>query len=270
MDSKVILIVIDGLRDDTAAAQMGYLEQLVEHRVAERYTAIAEMPTMSRPLYETIQTGTPPYVHGIASNNTVRRSTTPNVFDIVAKHGGVTAAAAYSWVSELYNQVPYEPVTCGYVDDEKLTIQHGRFYIEDSYPDSALFVEAERMLRRYAPDYMLIHPMGMDDTGHHFGGESGEYNNHAIFVDSVISNLLPGWLEKNYTVLITADHGMNVNHMHGGSGPDVRRVPLYLLRPGVTASGQPHAPVSQMQIAPTILKIMNLPIPETMKSAPIL
>ncbi len=270
MDSKVILIVIDGLRDDTAAAQMGYLQQLVEHRVAERYTVIAEMPTVSRPLYETIQTGVPPYVHGIVSNDTVRLSTMPNVFDIVTKHGGVTAAAAYSWVSELYNQVPYEPVSSGYVDDEHLTIQHGRFYMEDSYPDSALFVEAERLVRRYAPDYLLIHPMGMDDTGHRHGGESREYNNHAIFIDSVMSNLIHGWLEKKYTLLITADHGMNANHGHGGSGPDVRNVPLYLLRPGVQASGEPHQPVSQLQIAPTILKIMNLPVPETMKSAPIL
>lgn len=60
MEKKVILVVVDGLRDDTAAAQMGYLEGLVEHRIAERYTVIAEMPTMSRPLYETIQTGVPP------------------------------------------------------------------------------------------------------------------------------------------------------------------------------------------------------------------
>jgi predicted AlkP superfamily pyrophosphatase or phosphodiesterase len=270
MDSKVILVVIDGLRDDTAAAQMGYLEQLVEHHVADRYTVIAEMPTMSRPLYETIQTGLAPYEHGIASNGTVRLSTRPNVFSIVAQHSGVTAAAAYSWVSELYNRTPYDPISCGYVDDAQLTIQHGRFYVEDSYPDSALFIEAERMVRKFAPDYLLIHPMGMDDTGHRYGGESKEYDNHAIFVDSVISTLLPGWLEKKYTVLITADHGMNTNNMHGGSAPDVRNVPLYLLRPGVRAGGNHPQPVSQLQIAPTILKIMNLPIPDTMKSAAIL
>lgn len=269
MEKKVILVVVDGLRDDTAAAQMGYLEGLVEHRIAERYTVIAEMPTMSRPLYETIQTGVPPYQHGILNNGIVRRSAMPNVFDIVAKHGGVTAAAAYWWVSELYNQVPYEPIACGEVDDPNLTIQHGRFYMDDSFPDPALFHQAERMIRRYDPDYLLIHPMGMDDTGHHFGADSDQYNNHAILEDQVISDLLPGWIEKKYTILITADHGMNEHHMHGGSGPDVRNVPLYLIRPGVKASGQKHEPVSQLTIAPTILKLLNLPVPDTMKCASI-
>ena len=173
MDSKVILVVVDGLRDDVAAAQMGFLEHLVEHRVADRFTVVAEMPTMSRPLYETIQTGTPPYVHGIVNNNIVRRSTLPNVFDIVARAGGVTAAAAYWWVSELYNCVPYDPIAHGEVDNPELAIQHGRFYMQDSFPDIELFMQAERLIRQFAPDYLLIHPMGMDDTGHHHGGEFG-------------------------------------------------------------------------------------------------
>lgn len=265
MKTRVILVVVDGLRDDVARAQMGYLAHLVEHCIAERYTVIAEMPTMSRPLYETIQTGTPPHVHGVVSNNIVRRSNQPNLFDLVAKQGGVTAAAAYSWVSELYNQMPYDPIEAGEVDDPALAIQHGRFYMHDSFPDMELFMQAERMIRRYAPDYILIHPMGMDDTGHRFGGESPEYSNHAIHVDQVLAGQVPGWMEKGYTILITADHGMNANHGHGGTGEDVRRVPMYLIRPGVEASGEQNLPISQLQIAPTILKLMGLPVPSSMR-----
>ncbi len=243
---------------------MGFLEHLVEHRVADRFTVVAEMPTMSRPLYETIQTGTPPYVHGIVNNNIVRRSTLPNVFDIVARAGGVTAAAAYWWVSELYNCVPYDPIAHGEVDNPELAIQHGRFYMQDSFPDIELFMQAERLIRQFAPDYLLIHPMGMDDTGHHHGGELGEYCNHATHVDQVIASLLPGWIDLGYQVLITADHGMNANHGHGGSGEDVRLVPLYLIRPGIQAGDQENSPVSQLQIAPTILSLFHLPVPETM------
>jgi predicted AlkP superfamily pyrophosphatase or phosphodiesterase len=61
---RVILIVSDALRDDTAAQQMGYLPHLVEEEKATRYTVIAEMPTMSRPMYETLHTGMPVCVHG--------------------------------------------------------------------------------------------------------------------------------------------------------------------------------------------------------------
>ena len=66
--NKVILIVSDALRDDTAEKQMGYLQSLVEAKNASRYTVIAELPTVSRPLYETIQTGVSPLEHGITSN----------------------------------------------------------------------------------------------------------------------------------------------------------------------------------------------------------
>lgn len=269
MSSKVILVVVDGLRDDTAAAHMGYLEHLVEHHQAQRMSVIAEMPSMSRPLYETIQTGVAPYVHGITSNSVVRRSIMPNVFDIAAKNGRVTAAAAYWWVSELYNAVPYDPIEHGEIDNPDCAIQHGRFYMNDSFPDAELFAQAERMIRRYAPDYLLIHPMGMDDTGHRHGANSSEYANHAIYVDQVMANLLPSWLERNYTVLITADHGMNDNHNHGGSGADVRMVPLYFIQPGVPAGEKAQAPVSQLCIAPTLLKLLGLPIPETMKNSPL-
>ena len=269
MESKVIFVVIDGLRDDTAAAQMGYLEHLVEHRQAERYTVRSEMPSMSRPLYETLQTGLPPYLHGVVNNQIVRRSIVPNVFEIATRHGRVTAAAAYWWVSELYNSAPYDPIAHGEVDDPDCAIQHGRFYMSDSFPDDELFAQAERMIRRFSPDYLLIHPMGMDNTGHLHGSDSSQYCNHAIFVDQVLANLVPSWLERGYQVVVTADHGMNTHHMHGGSGDDVRNVPLYLLLPGKNASGESHPRVSQLQIAPTLLKLLELPIPDSMQAPPL-
>lgn len=277
MPSKVILVVVDGLRNDTAAAQMGYLESLVEHKVADRFIVISEMPSMSRPLYETIQTGTPVYLHGVTGNNVVRRSKMPNVFEIAAQHGKVTAAAAYFWVSELYNCVPYDQVEHAETDNPNLAIQHGRFYMQDEFPDAALFAQAERMIRRYEPDYILIHPMGMDNTGHLYGAPSSQYDNHAIFVDQTLATLIPAWLEHGYTVIVTSDHGMNSNHMHGGSGVEVRHVPLYLMRPGagmlLTSGGislNNAEPVSQLRIAPTLLYLLGLPIPETMQHPPLI
>jgi predicted AlkP superfamily pyrophosphatase or phosphodiesterase len=271
MSSKVILAVVDGLRNDTAAAQMGYLESLVEHGVADRYIVNAEMPSMSRPLYETIHTGLPAYKHGITNNSVVQRSKMPNVFEIAAKNGRVTAAAAYFWVSELYNATPYDPVEHSEVDNPSLAIQHGRFYMQDEFPDAALFAQAERMVRRYEPDYLLIHPMGMDNTGHHHGAPSSQYDNHAIFIDQTLANQIPSWLDRGYTILVTADHGMNSNHMHGGSGSDVRHVPLYVIRPGIGASQDPHSLplVSQLSIAPTLLHLLGLPVPATMQSPPL-
>jgi predicted AlkP superfamily pyrophosphatase or phosphodiesterase len=199
----------------------------------------------------------------------VRLSKMPNIFEIAARSGLVTAAAAYFWVSELYNACPYDPIEHQEVDDLSANIQHGRVYMADTFPDMALFAQAERLVRHYMPDYLLIHPMGMDDMGHHYGGESMEYANHAVFIDSLLAAVIPGWIEKGYSILVTADHGMNNNHNHGGSGDELRRVPLYFFRSEGKTNGGEHQPVSQLQIAPTVLKLLGLPIPESMLMPPL-
>jgi predicted AlkP superfamily pyrophosphatase or phosphodiesterase len=70
--SKVILVLSDGLRYDTAVAGMGYLDYLVEAKLASLYKVIGELPSMSQPMYKTIHTGLPVSVHGIVSNLVVR------------------------------------------------------------------------------------------------------------------------------------------------------------------------------------------------------
>jgi predicted AlkP superfamily pyrophosphatase or phosphodiesterase len=266
---KVILVLSDALRDDVAAERMGYLGHLVEARLASRYTVIGELPSLSRPIYETVHTGLTVSQHGVVSNDVVRRSIVPNVFDLVRSWGRRTGAAAYYWFSELYNRAPYDPINDREVDDETLPIQHGRFYMEDAYPDRELFLTAGLLARRYMPDYLLIHPMGMDYIGETHGAESPEYRNHATRQDMMLSNLIPEWLSFGYVVLVTGDHGINRDHTHGGTTPDVRNVPLYVLRPGAWGHGDTKTTVSQLQIAPTICQLLEVPLPETMKAPPV-
>ncbi len=267
--SKVILIVCDALRDDTAAQQMGYLEHLVEEKHATRYTVVAGLPTLSRPLYETIHTGVPVHEHGITSNVTVRRSTTPNIFQAARENGKTTAAAAYSWYSELYIRAPYNIMADREIDDETQLIQHGRFYSEDDFPDIELFATAGMLVQRFMPDYILIHPMGMDTVGHAFGGDSPEYRNHAILQDQIMANLIPLCLSVGYTILVTGDHGMSADKQHNGTLPAVRHVPLYVIPADGQGRGNTGEQVSQLQLAPTICTLLGVPIPATMKQLPI-
>jgi predicted AlkP superfamily pyrophosphatase or phosphodiesterase len=267
---KVILVVSDGLRDDTAACQMGYLEHLVEIRQATRYTVRAELPTMSRPLYETIHTGVPVSQHGVTSNREVRRSTMPNVFQAAVENGLTTAAVAYSWFSELYNSAPYDLIMDREVDDPALLIQHGRFYTQDDYPDVEIFATAGMLVRKFFPDYLLVHPMGMDYVGESFGANSSQYRNQAIYQDVMLANFLPPCLALGYAVLVTADHGMSDDKMHGGTTPDVRLVPLYVMLPGDEGLGDTQKTVSQLHIAPTLCRLLGVPVSETMAQPSIL
>ncbi len=267
--NKVILVLSDALRYDTAVANMGYLGHLVEYKKANLYKIIGELPSMSRPMYESIHTGAPASETGIVANSIVRRSNMPNVFQSMREAGKVTAAAAYYWYSELYNHAPYDVIDDKEVDDAAFNIQHGRFYTQDEYPDIELINTAAHLVRRFSPDYLLLHPMGMDYHGETFGSDTKEYRNHAIYQDSKLAPLLMEWRELGYTIFVTGDHGINADGGHGGATPEQRVVPFYVIQPSLKGRGDTGQVISHLQIAPTVLSLLNVPIPSTMKFSPL-
>ena len=267
--SKVILVLSDALRYDVARDNMGFLGHLVEKRLASLYKIIGELPSMSRPMYETIHTGLPSNEHGVVANSIIRLSSKPNIFQAVKNAGKVTAAAAYYWYSELYNHAPYNHIDDKEVDELSRNIQHGRFYTEDEYPDVELFASAAHLIRKFSPDYLLLHPMGMDYHGETFGSDTKEYRNHAVYQDSKLAPLIMEWRELGYTIFVTGDHGINKDGAHGGTTPEQRTVPFFVIQPNGEGRGEVDESISHLQIAPTILKLLEIPIPSTMKQKPL-
>jgi predicted AlkP superfamily pyrophosphatase or phosphodiesterase len=267
--SKVILIMSDALRYDVARSHMGFLGHLVETKQATLYKIIGELPSMSRPMYETIHTGIPTSEHGIIANTILRRSTKPNVFQSVVEAGKVTAAVAYYWVSELYNHAPFDWINDKEVDDEKLLVQHGRFHRTDDYPDEESFASAAHLIRKFSPDYLLLHPVMMDYTGETYGSDSVQYRKQAIKQDVLLGTVFTEWKERGYTILITGDHGINSDGHHGGAAPEQREVPLVIITPDGQGKGDTGETVSHLNIAPSILKRLDVAIPSSMKMKPL-
>ena len=267
--SKVILVLSDALRDDAAQQYMGYLEHLVESRQATRYTCVGELPSMSRPMYETVHTGVVSSEHGVTHNNVVRRSTMPNLFDLARDAGKVTAASAYSWFSELYNRAPYDIVLDREVDDPALAIQHGRFYQEYPYPDIEVFAAAGSLVVKFQPDYLLIHPMSCDTFGEEFGGLSAEYRRNVVLQDQALAALIPAVQPLGYHVLVTGDHGMDdqPGAHHGGAIPQHRLVPFYYVPPTRTGRGNTGERITHLQIAPTVCRLLGIEPAATMRAA---
>ncbi len=264
----VILIILDGLRFDVAQTSMGYLTHLVEIKKASLYKVKAELPTLSRPLYEVLLTGVPTSVSGITANEVVRLSDQESVFHLAVNHGLTTAAAAYSWFSELYNGSPFDPFTERQQHNIRQPIQHGLFYWSDDYPDSHLFADGEMLRLGCQPDFMLVHPMGIDYAGHCFGGESSEYRNRTIAMDSLLAQYVPRWQSAGYTVVITADHGMNADKNHGGPLPDVRETPLFCLGSGFEP-GVHRDELSQLAIAPLLCNLLGITVSDAMADIPV-
>ena len=262
---KVMLVLSDALRDDMARAHMGYCELLVETRKATRYTIIGQLPSLTRPCYETVHTGVPATEHGILTNHKVKLSKMPNVFSIAREHGLTTGAVAYSWFHELYNGT-WHPVLDREVNDENKTIQYGRFYAEDDFPDITCYALAGMVMARHQPNYLLVHPMGLDHIGHAKGGDSEEYADQVIVQDQCLATFVPQALALGYDVMVTGDHGMTSQGNHNGTLPEARRVPLYMIWSDGNGRGETFEEKSQLSIAPTILSLLELPVPETMKA----
>lgn len=256
---KLIVVVLDGLRYDSARKYLGYMEHLVEQGEVACYQVRSQLPSLSRPLYEVLLTGTPAAKNGITANHIVRLSQEHSVFHIAARAGLRTAAAAYHWVSELYNCAPFHPVADRHQHDKSKPIQHGIFYFEDHYPDSHLFVDAEYLRTAHDPHFLYIHSMNIDDAGHKYGGESKQYEASVRAADSILATLLPIWISQGYRIIVTSDHGMNEIGQHGGTEPEERLVPLYIGgEPPILPMLKDEQVLSQLILAPLMCRYLGL------------
>ena len=173
-------------------------------------------------------------------------------------HAGLTtAAAAYHWVSEFYNRTPFIASRDRHTDDQALAIQHGHFYWNDHYPDSHLFADAESLRCKHTPDFLLVHPMNIDDAGHKHGLDSAPYRNSARSADIILADYLQGWLDADCQVLVTADHGMNNDRSHNGLLPEEREVPLFVLGSAFNLSAT--ASPKQTELCGTVCELLGVP-----------
>jgi len=255
MSNKVILVVLDGLNYQVGSECMGFLQALCEQGTARLYKMQCELPSMSRPLYECILTGVTPAKSGIVHNHVVRNSNQQSIFSLARGAGLTTAAAAYHWMSELYNRAPYDAVRDRHTEDPSQLIQYGVFYNVDHYPDCHLFLDAEWLRSKYDPDFLLIHPMNIDDAGHKAGLDSSKYRNTARMADMALSDHLPRWIEAGYQIIVTSDHGMNNDNSHGGTLAEERDVPFYVIGDRFT---QAEAAPQQTEICGTVCSLLGV------------
>lgn len=258
MKGKTIIVLLDACRYDAITENAGYLEHLIEYKKGAKYRVKGEIPSFSRPIYETIFTGLPVSEHGVTSNRHSRMSKCENVFSLCIKNEKTTAAAAYCWVSELYNCVPFRPLMDRFYWRGDGFIDHGIFYYDDHYPDSYLFGDGEFLRRSYQPDFLLYHSMDIDYYGHMYGAHSKEYQGAVSNAAEILAALLPRWLAEDYHVVITADHGMNDYGMHGGDTDEQRMVPLYIFSEKCKSGNFTTDSISQLSIAPLLCHLLDI------------
>jgi len=264
--SKTIFVLIDGLGYEAAEENLGFLEHLAEQGMGIKARVLSELPSSSRPLYETLMTGLPVVRHGIVNNLVIKRSDCRSIFDLCGEKGLKTAASAYYWMSELYSKAPFDMLRDRISLNKSGAVDYGIYYFEDSYPDSHVLADAEYLRTTYDPYFMLVHTMNVDDAGHAGGGGSVEYQKAAAKLNIILSSALPLWIKEGYDILVTSDHGMNEFGLHGGNSPRQREVPLYLVSNKLKKRGCLNETIPQLAVAPMLCQLLDLKKTEEMKS----
>ncbi|WP_291291955.1 alkaline phosphatase family protein [Enterococcus sp.] len=264
MTEKLLLLVLDGCRYDIAMEQMGVLNHYVDYKQAQLIKVLAEMPSSSRALDEVLATGVPSYRNGILANADIRLSKERSLFDLVKTAGGITAAAAHYWQSELFNQAPYEMKRDRIQHDPQKGIQHGIFYNDNQYPDSHVFADGHFLLRTYQPHLLLIQARNIAETGHRYTSNSKEYRQSVSQADQLIGVYLQDWLAAGYQVLVTASHGMDEYGLHGGSTAAQREVPLYIFS-DIFPPDCGIEKMNQLEVAPLICSLLKIDTSERMQ-----
>ena len=255
---KVLFLLMDACRYDTATRELGFFEHLVDYGQGAKYKMRGELPSLSRSMYATMFTGLPAYRHGIASNEVNKTLDMPNVFSLCKEAGGVTAMAAYGWMRELFVKAPFDLYTDRIHLNDEGAITHGIYYVQDDYPDAHLIADAEFLRRSFHPDFLMIHPMSIDYNGHIYGGDSKEYESAVYNMGLLMAERMHDWLADGYQIVATADHGMSPFGIHGGTEDVQRDIPLYIFSPKVETGRFEESSVSQLNIAPLLCRLLGI------------
>ncbi|PSL21224.1 alkaline phosphatase family protein [Shimia abyssi] len=277
MKRKVLLIVLDGVPWRNWGRLFGNLEGWVQSGAARKWRMRSVLPSTSASCYASIHTGVTPQVHGCTGNRNVFRLDQPDVFSEVRKAGGVTGAVAHSFWSEFFNRAPFDHVRdIEYDEPESESINHGRFHSMAGYglinqmtpSDVDLFATLTSLCLRHGLDYGMLHTCTLDSMGHRFQHESHEMDHACFVMDEMLAPFIPRWRSAGYEVIVTADHGQDTRGHHGGHDPLQQEFALYYFGDADGPAG--NVLLDQLQLAPTVLKLMGVAAPASMKAEPFL
>ncbi len=271
MNGKLLLIILDGVPYANWRRYFGNLEGWVQRCEAQVWKMRAVLPSISASCYAAIHTGLPPQVTGVWGNEFVFRLPHRDVFSEVTGAGGLTGAVAHSFWSEFFNRAPFDPVRdLEYDEPGQGPISHGRFHTMTGYghdnqmtpSDVDLFATLTMLCERKGIHYGMLHTCTLDSMGHRFGHDCTAMDNACEAMDVMLQPFLARWRAAGYEVIVTADHGQSTRGHHGGAGEDQQDFALYYFGPAEGPA--PDVLLDQLQLAPTILTRLGVPVPATM------
>lgn len=248
--SKAILVMIDGLRPDAIAAAGCTTLTGLQQRGASTLTARSVMPSITLPCHMSIFHSVPPTRHGVVTNDWMPMARPlPGLVEQL-RYEGMHSAFFYNW-EPLRNLSLPGSLTFSYFRKTVKLFPHG----DDMTIDVALdYIPAQ------LPDFAFVYLGTTDEMGHVTGWMADGYLAQVAYVDDQLGRFLAG-LPEEYTVLVQADHGGH-DRSHGTPMDEDMTIPWLIAGPGIRKGYTIDSPVSLLDTAPTLARILGVPVYE--------
>lgn len=264
---RVVIVVIDALREDIANAPE-FTPQL--NRIAregQRGTAITQPVTMTLLSVLNLGTGRTPGLSWSVQNFEADVFPDESLFYWAHARGlPVSFNGDAAW-SQLFG--PYATHAVTFHDDGF----YAEFDGELTKKDRASIAAASSVLAQSSSEFPLVvlHLTSTDKVSHKQGAlmrdpDSGAPTHYATTVratDAVIGELYDAFRRPGDLWLITSDHGATDTGNHGGGEDVTRRAPFVLVGAGVAAPDGVNHEISLNSWAATLSLALGLPVPRT-------
>lgn len=258
MSKKIMLILCDGMRADSLAA-CGH--PFIPRFLSQSFYSLdaqTVLPSMTLPCHLSLMHSVPPERHG-TTDNTYKPMVrpVPGIFDQLHRYDR-RGAFIYNWEQLRDLSRPGALAFSYYISCD----DNDRFAAHQNILDTAL-----SYLPRLDPDFAFVY-FGLPDLeGHDFGWMGKAY------LDSIKSSWdmiekLDETFGKDYTIIVTADHG-GIGRDHGGPTPEEMTIPIICKGPDFKA-GETFHNASIMDIAPTITRLLSVPAAKEWEGKPLI
>ncbi len=289
---NILVITVDTLRADRLSAA-GYhrptspnIDRLFEGGID--FAQARTVEPLTNPSICSMFTALPPHRHGASRNGLRIRPGLPSLPKVLAEHGYTTAAFVGNWTLrdklsglgehfQVYEEVLTRPRWFGLLRKEATaedltgeTVDWVREHV--SRDGAGPFMAWVHYVEPHAPyrlhkDFLSI--FGDERRGNY--SASDRYDTEIAFVDASIAELLDGVAQvsdpANTLIVFASDHGESLGeHNYWGHGRHLYeptlRIPMALFWKGRLAAARVTAPAVTLDLAPTVLSLLGLPVPQ--------
>lgn len=240
-----ILLMVDGLRPDAlAATDLPHIQQLLS-RSAYSLAASSVNPSLTLPCHMSIFHSVPPTRHGITTNNYQPMARPlPGLME-QARAANLRCYFFHNW----------EPLR----DLNRPESLHFVYYRDNCYTrdgDLEIAAAAAPIIQSERPDFAFVYFGTVDVAGHLYGWMSPQYLEQASHVDHAVGAILDS-LGDDDSILLLSDHGGH-DRIHGTTSPEDMTILWMLAGPAIRQNHRLDSPVTLLDTAPTLARIMNV------------